>query len=324
MKIGIPRALLYFYYGPFWKSFFKRLGLNVVISDSTNKAIINRGIKVAVPEICVPIKILAGHYLTLAQQNVDYIFVPRMVSIRKRQFFCPKFMGLPDMVKHSLNFKEKILTCDVVSDNSNISNYRNYLPLAEKLGKTKKDIKIAAQEAEKDWLQFRKFTQLGYPAPKAYELMVKGLNPVKINPKPGQIRIGLLGYVYNMYDPYISLGIFDILQENNVHVTTFDMFSENELRNVTGNMSKVLFWTFSNYLLEAGLHLFNSDQVDGIIHLTAFGCGPDSFLGKLFELESEKKGIPFMTVRVDEHTGENHLVTRVEAFTDMLKRSKAV
>ena len=31
-----------------------------------------------------------------------------------------------------------------------------------------------------------------------------------------------------------------------------------------------------------------------------------------------------MTVRVDEHTGENHLVTRVEAFTDMLKRSKAV
>ena len=175
MKIGIPRALLYFYYGPFWESFFKRLGLNVVISDSTNKAIINREYKVAVPEICVPIKILAGHYLTLAQQNVDYIFVPRMVSIRKRQFFCPKFMGLPDMVKHSLNFKEKILTCDVVSDNSNISNYRNYLPLAEKLGKTKKDIKIAAQEAEKDWLQFRKFTQLGYPAPKAYELMVKVL-----------------------------------------------------------------------------------------------------------------------------------------------------
>ena len=81
---------------------------------------------------------------------------------------------------------------------------------------------------------------------------------------------------------------FDILQENNVHVTTFDMFSENELRNVTGNMSKVLFWTFSNYLLEAGLHLFNSDQVDGIIHLTAFGCGRTP-LGKLFELESEKK-----------------------------------
>jgi len=31
-----------------------------------------------------------------------------------------------------------------------------------------------------------------------------------------------------------------------------------------------------------------------------------------------------MLIRVDEHTGENHLLTRIEAFIDMLKRKKAV
>lgn len=324
MKIGIPQALLYFYYGPFWKSFFERLGQKVVVSPATNKAIINLGIKASVPEICVPIKILVGHYLKLARQNVDYIFIPRMVSIRKRQFFCPKFMGLPDMVRHSLKSEEKLLSCDIKSSDDNICNYKNYLPLASKLGKSIKEIKIAAKEAEKDWLMFRKITKLGYPAPKAYEYLEKGVVPQKVQQKPDQIRVGLVSYVYNMYDPYISLGILDILEEAGVHVTTFDMFSEKESKKVTKNMPKVLFWTFSNRLLEAGLQLFNSGQVDGIIHLTAFGCGPDSFLGKLFEIESDKTGIPFMTIRVDEHTGENHLITRVEAFTDMLKRSKAV
>lgn len=324
MKIGIPQALLYFYYGPFWKSFFERLGLEVVISETTNKAIINKGIKNSVPEICVPIKILVGHFLTLAEKNVDFIFIPRMVSIRKREFFCPKFMGLPDMVRHSLKAEAKLLSCDIQSESDNICNYKNYLSLAEKLGKSVHEIKKAAREAENDWLQFRRITQLGYPASLAYEYANKGVIPIKVNPKPDQIRIGLLGYVYNMYDPYISLGIFDILEECNVQVTTFDMFAESAMYTVTKKMPKVLFWTFSNRLLETGLYLFNTGQVDGIIHLTAFGCGPDSFLGKLFELESEKTGIPFMTVRVDEHTGENHLVTRIEAFTDMLKRSKAV
>ena len=27
-----------------------------------------------------------------------------------------------------------------------------------------------------------------------------------------------------------------------------------------------------------------------------------------------------MTLRIDEHTGESHLQTRIEAFTDMIKR----
>ena len=64
------------------------------------------------------------------------------------------------------------------------------------------------------------------------------------------------------------------------------------------------------------------DSIDGIIHITAFGCGPDSLIGKIMELESVDYKKPFMTIRVDEHTGENHLQTRVEAFIDMIYRKK--
>ena len=63
-------------------------------------------------------------------------------------------------------------------------------------------------------------------------------------------------------------------------------------------------------------------DIDGIIHLTAFGCGPDSIIGRLMEGDCDDANLPFLTLRVDEHTGDNHTQTRLEAYIDMLKMRK--
>jgi len=73
MKIGIPKALLYYYYFPLWKVFFEKLGHQVIVSDATSKEIVDRGVKVSVPELCVPIKIHNGHMLDLVDKGADYI-----------------------------------------------------------------------------------------------------------------------------------------------------------------------------------------------------------------------------------------------------------
>lgn len=39
--IGIPRALLQYRYGVLWQTFFETLGKTVVISDETDKAIVD-------------------------------------------------------------------------------------------------------------------------------------------------------------------------------------------------------------------------------------------------------------------------------------------
>jgi predicted nucleotide-binding protein (sugar kinase/HSP70/actin superfamily) len=75
-------------------------------------------------------------------------------------------------------------------------------------------------------------------------------------------------------------------------------------------------------LLGAGYNFFDDPKIDGLIHVTAFGCGPDSMLGRMLEFTAVESNKPFMTIRVDEHSGEAHLATRVEAFMDMLKRKK--
>lgn len=323
MKIGIPRALLYYYYIPFWKAFFEALNMEVLVSNETNKGILNLGVKESVAEICVPIKLFVGHSLSLLRKGADYIFVPRMVSIYKGEYFCPKFMGLPDMMRHGVKGMEnKVLTCHITSEDDDISNFRHYLPLAEPLGVTESQIKQAAQTAGEKWKIFRMYNKMGYTAPQAMELMGENQMMKRREKKQYEIRIGLIGYVYNIYDPFISMNMVEKLQELNVDFVTFEMQDEKELREYIEFMPKKLFWTFSNKLLGAGYKFLEQGEIDGLIHITAFGCGPDSFLSKLLEMKSDEVGIPFMMIRVDEHTGENHLQTRIEAFIDMLKRKK--
>jgi len=324
LRIGIPRALLYYYYYPLWKTFFEELGHEVVVSKHTTKELIDKGIKYSVPEICVPIKIFNGHILELLERDVDYIYVPRMMHIREKECFCPKFMGLPDMVRYSLpGAAEKILYPQVNSKSDDISDYKNFAAIGEKLGKSGIFVKEALKAAGREWDRYRAIEKQGYNALEAIELWERGETPA---PKKqfGGVKIGLMGYVYDVYDEFVSMNVMNKLRDMEVDVVTFEMFDEKVLDKRLSGMKKKLFWTFSNKLLAAGYKFFDDPTIDGIVHVTAFGCGPDALVGKLMELESIKYQKPFMTVRVDEHTGENHMLTRFEAFVDMLKRKHSL
>ncbi len=324
MKIGIPNALLYFYYGPFWEKFFEELNIDVIVSDETSKELIDEGIKESVPEICVPIKIFVGHALNLLKKEVDFIFVPRMVSIYEGEYFCPKFTGLPDLLIHGVkDMEDKILTCHINSKDDDISNYTNYLSLAEKLEVSEEQIINASKVAGEYWRQFRMYNKMGYTIPDSIDILKSNKEVKKFERNEETIKIGVLGYVYNIYDNFVNMGVIDKLHDLNVEFVTFDMLEENEIMKEIEDMEKRMFWTFSNILLGAGYNLISDDSVDGTINITAFGCGPDSFLTRLFELKSNKYEKPFMVVRIDEHTGENHLLTRIEAFVDMIKRKKS-
>ena len=329
MRVGIPRALLYHYYFPFWKTYFDTLGIETVVSPPTNKEIMDLGIKASVPEICVPIKVYLGHLLYLAQKNVDWIFVPRFVSIQKGQFFCPKFMGLPDMARHSLpDLSHKLLIPPIESSTEDLAaTVKQYVIIEEKLGVSRTLNRQALKRAEQVWLKFRQWSLTGKLIPEAASLAMnqpsseaEGNN--KTTQKQQGLTLGILGYVYNLYDPMISLDILTRLQEMNVQVKTFEMIPDDILKDQLKGMDKTMFWTFSDKLFAAGYHFYQRPEIDGLIHVTAFGCGPDSMLGKLLELDSVKYHKPFMTVRIDEHSGENHLQTRIEAFVDMLRRKK--
>lgn len=329
MILGLPRALLYYYYNPLWQTFFHNLGVETVESGPTTKQMVDEGVKHSVAEICLPIKIFCGHVASLLKQDVDYVFIPRMVSVEKHKHFCPKFLGLPDMMLHIMpELKGRIFDPDVHCRQESISDLADVRAFADQLGVSSRKVRSALAAARQTWETFRRYHRQGMTIDEALRKLQgtrDAAPPFSRLPEPQgppQVTIGLLGYVYNIYDSFIGMDIIKRLRALGAQVTTFEMLDDQPIVDKLRPMHKTLPWTFSNKLLGAGYSFFDDPGIDGLIHVTAFGCGPDSLLGRMLEFTAAEQAKPFMTIRVDEHSGEAHLATRVEAFMDMLRRKR--
>lgn len=316
MKIGLPKALLHFYYYPFWRTMFEELGCEVVLSDDTNAETIARGSSVTVSELCVPIKLYNGHVENLIAKQPDFIFVARFVN-RGREWYCPKFIGLGEIVDYSIDFGKCVpIYADITSKDDIPDRLSDYEPVMKALGVTKQQMKSALRAGREAFLKCRRLSEQGYTMDEVFRIY-EG-EKVELCKRPHNITIALMGYVNNIYDSTVSMNAVKKLREMGVNVVTFDMLNDGVLKSGRRGVRQP-FWVFARKIYNASVYFEDHDMIDGMIHLTAFGCGPDSVIGKMMETDCEDKGIPFMTLRVDEHTGESHVQTRLEAFIDMLK-----
>jgi len=329
-KIGVPRSLAYFIYFPFWKTFFEELGHEVVESSPTTRAIMDQGVKDTVSDACIPIKIYHGHVEDLINR-VDYIFVPRLVSMRKYGDFgtetlCPKFLGLPDMLAASINNLPPLLEARLDLKKGRYELYKVYRKLGKRLGANCLLTHRAFRRASKVQKDYELLLQKGILPELAMQQILfthnsKNVEPVSEGDNP--ISLAVVGYPYTIYDPYINVGLLGALAKEGVKVYTQDMLSQRQLTGQSSKLDKDMFWYFSNRVVQGALYFMDVKPVDGMIHITAFACGPDSVVDKFLEIEAKKRKMPYMAVTIDEHTGEAGMRTRMEAFLDMLQYRRA-
>lgn len=319
IRIGIPRALLAYYYLPLWETFFQCLGAEVIVSPKTNKELLDTGAELMVDEACLPVKVFMGH-VNLLKSQVDVLFIPRIVSVEPKKYTCPKLVGIPDMVKSNITCLSAIW-----HDTINLSKKkRDLLPIVYRIGRrlTPNIIHIlqAYWAACRQLRRYEEFIRHGYTAEEAYDMLKSGISPKHMEKK--DITIAVVGHAYNIYDTYICMRIIPRLREMGVNVITPEMMRPTDIDNATKHMPKELFWTFCKRIMGAACHYIrkNNNSIDGIINIAAFGCGPDSLVGEMLAREARRRGnIPFMLLTIDEHTGEAGLLTRLEAFIDMIR-----
>lgn len=61
---------------------------------------------------------------------------------------------------------------------------------------------------------------------------------------------------------------------------------------------------------------------DGLIHLAPFGCMPEVTAMALIQQISREKRFPTLSLLLDEHASGTGVITRVEAFVDLIKNRK--
>jgi predicted nucleotide-binding protein (sugar kinase/HSP70/actin superfamily) len=310
LRVGIPRALAFYEYFPLWREFFARAGADVVVSPPTTEEILSDGIRLAVDEACLPVKAFYGHAHYLAPR-VDVLFVPRLVSLERHVFTCPKFLGLPEMIKSGVGGLPPVL--DVKVD----ANRRAFGPF---------------------WAAQRVAAALGCPPARAAAAYWRGCRALAADGArvaagagaaagragaPGATRIAVLGHTYMVHDPVISLGVADALRRLGAEVVCAEEVPETEVRREADRLPKRLYWMFAQRTMGSALHLMRTRGVMGILHLVPFGCGSDALISDLVARFARRAGMPFMMLTVDEHSGTAGVLTRLEAFFDMVQRGRA-
>lgn len=315
VKVGIPRALLFYEYSKLWISFFENLGAEVIVSEKTNKEIIDRGVKSTVDEACLPVKIFHGHVLNL-KDRVDLIFIPRLISINKYEYICPKFCGLPEMVRYSVKDLPTIIDTNIDFRKSRKNLNKTIIEIGSYITEDINRIKKAYANA------FEKHKQYN-------SLIERGLLPIdilnndgieQIKQKSYREKVVLLGHPYNIYDSYSSMNIVEKLRRHNLSVLTCDTLNENLINEKADTLDKKMFWSFGRKILGTALHAIEDNEVCGIIYLSSFGCGLDSVIAEIVERKIRRSSNkPFTLLTIDEHTGEAGVDTRIEAFVDMIR-----
>ncbi len=333
MNIGIPRALLYYQYFPMWKTFFEELGGEVVISPPTTKAMIASGASRVVADTCLPVKVFLGHVISLIGK-CDYIFIPTIRSLKSNIYNCSKFLGLPDMTKAVITECPPVL--DVIIDIN--KGMRNIYRAIDKLGRyftrdTSK-VKSASLDAWQVHLNYRHLmSNHGLIPPQAMEGISSidkaddtyvrtemGINSG--NPASTQTNIALIGHPYLLYDEYLNHRLIHRLEQAGIRVLTPEMLTSDELESASVKLAGTTYWTYGEEVVGAGEH-YLQNGADGIIGILTFGCGPDSLMMEMVRRRANRlRTTPFMSLVLEEHTAETGIITRLEAFLDMINRRK--
>ena len=315
MKIGIPRGLLYSIYLPLWKTFLEELGHKVVLSSHTDQTILNNGVKTCVDDACLPVKIFHGHVMNLVNK-ADIILIPRLVSVCPGEFICPKFIGLPEMIKHSIPGDLKLLVMNFNARFQMEKGYDGMRTAGRELGASKELIDRALRKARMKQDEHRRMMET-----------VPGLNPVcaleKRNQKPLKSAkgvIGLIGHPYLIYDQYINMNLCNKFRARGYDLLFPENIPLNEINQECERYPKKLFWSYGKRLLGSGLSMLQHKRAVGLILVTSFGCGIDSFMDELLIRANQRVfKIPLTTLTLDEHSGQAGFDTRLEAFVDMME-----
>ncbi len=308
--VGVPFALMLHKFFPMANTFFKNLGFNVLLSPASNEEIIRLAQNTAQAETCYPVKLLHGHMAWLAEQNVDYIFIPQIHTMRhetsrvEHNYGCVYMQTAPLLAARALKLEERgitLLSPVFDLDFGKEAMASAMLTLGKVLGIPKPRLLPALMAGA---MAVRKHTAA---VEKQGKSLLEGL-------APDEKVLVLITRNYGLSDPVLNMGIPRLLLERGHKVITLSHLPAHDLDIAQDHPN--LYWPFGQHIV-SGAKLVAHHPNLYAVYLTNHGCGPDTMLQTLFRQEMASK--PYLQIEVDEHFSPVGVITRIEAFLHSLE-----
>ena len=339
---------------------FADLGLEVIPPPPISKRTIDLGVLHAPEFACLPLKINLGNFIEALELGADTIVMGGGTGPCRFGYYAQ----VQREILQDLGFKFQMIVLE--PPQGQLSELVDKLML---LCGDKRPLQIlqavytawckikALDKLHREVLRHRAFEEEKGATTKAYE---KGLSylqqartpaevraglrkalalltQVKQKEKKDALRVGLIGEVYMLLEPYANLQVEKLLGEMGVVVERSVYLSAwikehlilSSMRLPGGLATKRAADKYIKYFVGGHGRETVGDMVryarrgfDGVIHILPFTCTPEIVAQSILPVVSRQEGIPYLSLSLDEQSGEAGLITRLEAFLDLLQQRR--
>ncbi len=343
--------------GVLGEAILRRFGQEVILPPKTSKRTLTLGSRYSPEFACLPLKVTLGNLIEALEKGADTIV---MLAARGPCRF-GYYATLQNLILKNLDYEYELITLDYDMPNNlrklkRLAKGKNWFQIGEafrfsflklltlekmerlahrirpcevKKGSTTK----AYDEASRIIRRTFSFRELRWAKRKATFLLKKIPQDRTRNP----LKVGVVGETYTVLEPYVNLEVERKLGEMGCEVhrpvwATEYMISMLPIFNRWGPRRKYR-KAAKPYLKEeaggecivsiGGTILYARRKFDGVVHIAPFTCLPEIVAQGILSKVRKDLGIPILTLVLDEHTAQAGLITRLEAFVDLLQRKQA-
>lgn len=344
MRVTLPHM------GNAWipvKAIAEELGINLVVPPPTSRRTLSLGARYAPETACLPFKLTLGNMIEGLEEGADTVLMLgqygpcRFGYYNKVQETIMKDLGFNfQMLKESFGILNII---KYLSNGASLARILKALHLGlvklkalEELERLAAKVRPVERDRGRATLVYQESIKAIDRAPNARAIgrakaeHLRELRGLPILPNRNPLKIGLTGEFFVVLDSFANMDIEIELGKLGVEVqhphSVWAWLSLNPLARAFGLREKDRCRKAAAPYLSrnvggdgqqsVGEKVLHARDWDGIVHLEPFGCLPETVARNI--MPSTRERLPLLNIIYDEYTGKAGVMSRLEAFLDMV------
>lgn len=339
------------------KALFEQMGLEVIPPPPCSKRTLELGVKYSPEFACLPLKINVGNFIESLELGANTIIMAGGIGPCRFGYYGEVQKGI--LKNLGYEFEMVILEppkghlIDLVQNIKSIVNIKQLL-YAVKIAWIKANLLDMLDSVS---TKTRAIEKNQGDTDKTYNKMLKKIDIINSEDKLRKLRreiaeefsnintiddktppkVGLVGEIYTVLEPFVNLNIEKQLGELGVEVQRSiyitDWIRENLFPYFLKPKEHIKILELAKPYINcfvgghgqetvAQIVNFSKNNFDGGIQLLPFTCMPEIVAKSVLPRVSKEQNIPVMTLVLDEHSAQTGFRTRLEAFVDMIYHKK--